>query len=255
MLPAERYEQILKYLSVHSHVKISQLCQMLKVTEPTLRTDLTYLESQGKLIKIRGGAAANSSHAGDLSLAIRGETMGKEKSAVAAAVLKSIPDGAVLFMDASTTVLKVAQALALDRTKKVTVITNFLDIAQVLLHNTQITVVFCGGVINAANRYTLGEDAIRAFSFYYADIGLVGCQGVSKDKGFFNGSLDTSAVKKIIFENSQKTWVCMDHSKFNRSGLIKFLDFSEVDSLFTDYIPEDWVSFSSTLPMKIIAAE
>lgn len=254
MLPEERYEQILRHLSVHSHVKISELCVMLNATEPTLRTDLSCLESQGKLIKIRGGAAAISSNAGDLSLSVRGETMGKEKAALAKLVVKNIPDSAIIFMDASTTVLKVAQELALDRNKKVTVITNFLDIAQVLLHNTRITVIFCGGIINAANRYALGEETLKAISAYHADIGILGCQGISKDKGFFVGDADSAAIKKKISENSQKIWICADRSKFNRSGLIKFSNFTDIHSLFTDQLPTDWAPSLSDLPLSIKTA-
>lgn len=243
MLASERHEKILQYLKVHTHVKIGELSIMLGVTEPTLRSDFSYLEDLGKLIKIRGGAASVHLGGGDISLKVRSETMGKEKKLLAQELLAAIPDNSVIFMDAATTVLKVAQELAFDKEKKLTVVTHFLDIAQVLLSNPRITVVFCGGVISNSNRCCLGEDTLKVFASYYADIALLGCQGITQDNGFFNGSLDTSAAKKIMHENSGKTWICADHSKFGRKGIIRFLSFDEVDALFTDFVPENWKPF------------
>lgn len=56
MLPADRRRHILTLLAAQGSVSIKELCAQFNVSHMTIHRDLDYLESQGQLQKVRGGA-------------------------------------------------------------------------------------------------------------------------------------------------------------------------------------------------------
>jgi hypothetical protein len=56
MLPADRRRHILTLLAAQGSVSIKELCAQFNVSHMTIHRDLDYLESEGQLRKVRGGA-------------------------------------------------------------------------------------------------------------------------------------------------------------------------------------------------------
>ena len=59
MLPAERKQQILKYIQREKAVKTEDLSKHFNVHEATIRRDLTSLEREGKIMRTHGGVILN----------------------------------------------------------------------------------------------------------------------------------------------------------------------------------------------------
>ncbi|MDK2818120.1 MAG: DeoR/GlpR transcriptional regulator [Spirochaetota bacterium] len=243
MFISERQKKIISLVRKKKLVKIKELCQVLEVTEPTMRNELQQLDQMKKLIQIRGGATILSDNKIDLPLVIRSQTMSKEKKYIAKQVIKDISDDSILFLDTSTTVLGIAEEMKNYPKKKLTVITTSFDIIQILLPCSHISMIFCGGSVDSTEKSCVGEHTIKALSQYHADIVLIGCHAISKTKGFLNGSLALSDIKKLMINNATTTWICADHSKFGRSGLVTFLEFDKKTHLYTDSITQEWEDF------------
>ena len=60
MLKIERQNIILDELRAHNRVRSSKLCELLDVSEDTVRRDLNELEDMGQLKKVHGGASTLS---------------------------------------------------------------------------------------------------------------------------------------------------------------------------------------------------
>ena len=56
LLAEQRMDRILEELSRREAVSVAQLCQIIGVSEATIRRDLTALSQRGKLAKVHGGA-------------------------------------------------------------------------------------------------------------------------------------------------------------------------------------------------------
>ena len=56
MLSEERYRMILKILEEKRSVTVTELTNLLDISESTARRDITALDKAGKLIKVFGGA-------------------------------------------------------------------------------------------------------------------------------------------------------------------------------------------------------
>ena len=61
MLTEERFQRILSLVEEQKSVSVQNLMEELDISESTARRDLTELDAQGKLIKVRGGAMAKNS--------------------------------------------------------------------------------------------------------------------------------------------------------------------------------------------------
>ena len=58
MLTEQRYEMILNLLEENKSVTVTQIKELLHISESTARRDITALHQAGKLIKVFGGAVA-----------------------------------------------------------------------------------------------------------------------------------------------------------------------------------------------------
>jgi len=72
-------------------------------------------------------------------------------------------------------------------------------------------------------------------------------------EGYFNGDLELTKVKQVLIKHSSAVWLCADHSKFGRNGLVSFMDFSQVDRLYADKIPESWHAFFENANIEVIS--
>ncbi len=57
MLPQERYRLLMQYLQEHEIIKIDEMAELFDISIETARRDLNYLEKEGSIKKIYGGAA------------------------------------------------------------------------------------------------------------------------------------------------------------------------------------------------------
>ena len=122
-----RRNKILELLHASGRISVNRLSQLLKVTQVTVRNDLTCLEQEGKLLRCQGGATLLPEPAH----APAGEEIAQEpaKRAIGTMVSQLIRDSDTLFINSGTTTACVAEAL---RSKMdLNVVTNSLAVASV----------------------------------------------------------------------------------------------------------------------------
>ena len=59
MLTKQRHEMILKLLEEKGSITVTEIRDLLKASESTVRRDITALDKEGRLVKVFGGAIAN----------------------------------------------------------------------------------------------------------------------------------------------------------------------------------------------------
>lgn len=62
MLQEERHHIIINQINLHHKIITTDLCKLLKVSLDTVRRDLSELETNGKIVKVHGGAISRSFH-------------------------------------------------------------------------------------------------------------------------------------------------------------------------------------------------
>ena len=99
MLARERHREILNRVAEVGGVRVASLADELKVTPETIRRDLERLGSEGKLIRIHGGAMPIGNDRRELPLDVRGTVNLAEKRLIARHALRYIAHGDVIALE------------------------------------------------------------------------------------------------------------------------------------------------------------
>ena len=144
MLAIERRNDILERLQEEKRVVVSELSAAYNVSEETIRRDLEKLENDGLVVKSYGGAVLKEQSFFDLPFNIRKKQRVAEKQKIARLIADMVRDGEALMLDASSTDVYIARALK--EKKKLTVITNSVEVIVELFDVPEWTVISTGGV-------------------------------------------------------------------------------------------------------------
>jgi len=236
MLPLERQNKILDILTDCQAVSVEELCRLLYSSGATIRRDLAVLENGGMLRRTHGGAVIADRNVSDFPLTLReNENLGP-KNVIAQNAVSLIRDGQTIFLDASSTVFRMAERI--NGFTGLRIITNGLKIADTLSKREGIEVYCTGGRIWENNRSLIGIRAQQFASNYYADLAFFSCRGVSPDAGATESNEEEAALKRIYLKNSRYTVLLADSSKLQKRFFCRICGLSELSELISD-IPLD----------------
>lgn len=229
--PRERRERIKHRVVDEGFVHIEQLADELGVTPMTIRRDLDYLQGKGWLRKVRGGATAQPSTAFHGDIRHRTQAMSAEKSALAQAALPLVKPGQSLIIDDSTTALALAGLLP--RRAPLTVITNFVQVMQVLAGSPGIELISLGGAYYPAYDAFLGIRTIDAVNSLRADTLFISTTAITRGH-CYHQSQETVGVKRALMEACDRKVLLADHTKFQRRGLYQLAPVTAFDLVIVD---------------------
>ena len=109
MQPSERYDIILQMLDNQDLVTVSELMKEFNVSIETVRRDLEYLEQQGILRRVYGGAVLNVAIGSEPEYANRSQFKFREKNAIAATAAELIAPDESIYLGVGTTVQAMTQ--------------------------------------------------------------------------------------------------------------------------------------------------
>lgn len=145
LLPNERHDAILATLQREGRVLAVEMAERLNTTEATIRRDLRQLAAQNLCKRIYGGASAPTPASGPVSERL--QLSGDEKQALALAARDLVKPGQIIFLDAGSTHLYLADLLPRDQ--RLTLVTNALSIAGKMLERPGIRTILIGGELDA----------------------------------------------------------------------------------------------------------
>ena len=232
MSPERRREQVLAYLSARDRTSVSELSQLLGVSEVTVRKDLDVLEMQGVLTRVHGGAVISGRGRLELYFATREQEHLEEKRRIAQAAAALVQSGQSIFLDASTTALQVARLIK-DR-EDLIVVTNGLYTALELNFSAGITTLVVGGTMRRRSSSLVGSLNVNSLQRLRVELGFFGARGVTAPDGLMESDIDEAQLKQQMASASGRVIGIVDSSKF---GIVAFSAFAlphEIDRIITD---------------------
>src|SRR5258708_6739419 len=196
----ERQRSVLEQLRQKGKVTVEELTHAFRVSPPTIRADLSRLESEGLLLRTHGGAITIGSTLYEPSYAERAVLLHAEKHAIAAAAATMVHEGETVMIDAGTTCHEIA--LALKEFRKLTVVTNPIASAQALAENDGIETILVGGIVQPKRKATLGALASLFLDQIQCDRAFVAMSGVHVNAGFSVVDFDAAQIKRKMLEKS-----------------------------------------------------
>lgn len=231
MAQMHRFTAILDMARRTGRVQVDYLARDLRVTVQTIRRDLAQLVDQGKLDRVHGGAVLPSTVA-NIGYQDRRGLQDDAKVAIAARCARDIPDGCALFLNIGTTTEAVARALMHHR--NIMVLTNNLNVANILAENADCAVVVVGGMLRRTDGGlvgTLTTQAIRGFRF---DLAIMGCSALDVGGDILDYDIQEVGVSQSILEQARAAWVVADHTKLTRRAPVRIGTLQQVARLYTD---------------------
>ncbi len=233
MLYAERVKLILRQLELQSMVKISDLTELLHVSDDTIRRDLKSMEERGLVRCIRGGACLPAVVDALSRFAGREIANSEKKREAARKAAKYVKTGSVVALNSGTTNVILAQELA-GRKDRFTVVSNNLAALNLLMENTNIRLIAVGGEIDPAERSACGADCERLFAQYYPDTAFLSIGAVNCADGFTDCRFSEMGIVRVLAEHAKEVIAVMDSSKLGKRSQAKLLELKDVDRLVTD---------------------
>lgn len=249
MREVERRARLVENLRTDGRVSVAQLADGLGVTPSTIRRDLQGLAREGRLVRTYGGATLPAPG----PAAARDDPARAAKQHIARAASDLVQDGMTIAISSGSTALEFARQVA-DR--RLTVITNALDVANVLLDRAGIELIVLGGVVRPRMHSMLGHLAEMATQELRADMLVMGIGAVSVDQGLMNDSVPEILVDRALRRMARSIVVLADASKFEQTapGFVFGLD--EVDVIVTDDAidPGTVAAIRATSGVRVIVA-
>ncbi len=222
-------------------VTVTELARDHGVSPVTVHRDLAVLAAEGLIERVHGGARAVDGNGTprietDWDKRLRQSWTAKE--AMAARAVRLVPDNATVFVDASSSCLAVALALADRGPAPLTLVTNSPAIAFELSAD-QIHVIVVPGEVDQHMRLIAGRWAIEFLADLNIDIAFLSAAGITLEQGLTTSRRPLADVVNAARAVAERSIALVDSSKFGRSSLLTICRPEELDLLIVDaHLPE-----------------
>jgi DeoR family transcriptional regulator of aga operon len=146
--------------------------------------------------------------------------------------VKLIEEGDTIVLDSGSTTSEIAKTL--EQFKRLTIITNALNIASILSEYEDFNVYMPGGVLRKRSLSLVGALAGENFKNFYCDKLFLGVDGFDTNYGLSTPNTEEAYVNSIMIGMANKVIVVTDSRKFLRRRFAFIADLSNIDIVITD---------------------
>ncbi len=224
----ERQNTILELLGRNDRSTVKELATRLDVSSVTIRQDLNYLESEGLLKRVHGGAVLKD--ADDLSnrLGVNYE----KKLNIARKLADRVKDGETILIESGSVNALLARELV--KRKRVTIITTNVYIARQFRKDEQANIILLGGVYQHESESVVGKITKICLDQVNYDKAFIGIDGYTKETGFTLRDLFRAEISSHIIHKSGEVFIVTDSSKFGKTELTNICFLNDIQHIATD---------------------
>lgn len=229
-----RQNEIHQIVLDRGSIRVKELSQLLGVTPETLRSDLTEMEQQKRLIR-QHGIAKSISSLEEVSINVRRKENIANKRIVGVRALNLIEENQIAYIDAGSTLTLGLPALA--NKKNIVIVTNNVEVAY-RAGVMDIKTIVCGGELFNTGLRTYGDSVIQTIDSIGIDIAILGTDGFADSNGFTTVHYPELEIKRHLVAQSKKIVMACDASKFKKRAPYITARFKETDILVTNQLTD-----------------
>ncbi len=226
-----RQTEILEIARSEGRVEVDTLARRFGISVQTIRKDLAELSLQGALKRVHGGAMLPA-RLTNIGYEERRALNADAKTRIGKACAALIPENATVFLNIGTTTEAVARALLGHR--NLMVVTNNLNIANILSANPSCDVMVAGGFLRRADGGLTGAQTTQVIANFKFDLAVIGCSALDTDGDILDFDLEEVSVSQMIIRQSRKVILAADTAKFERTAPVRIASLEDVDQMVTD---------------------
>lgn len=224
----DRQVNILKLLEENNQTSVNDLSIRLCVSSATIRQDLSFLESEGLIRRVHGGAVLEDAE--DLSNRLGVNYDKKLKIARKAAGL--VNDGETILIESGSTNALLARELM--KKKNITIITTNIYIARQLRKSKQSDVIILGGIYQPGSESLVGKITRASLEQINFDKAFIGIDGYTAEAGFTLRDLFRAEISSYIIKKASDAIIVTDSTKFGKRELTNVCYLTDINRIATD---------------------
>jgi DeoR family fructose operon transcriptional repressor len=250
MYAMERYRSIVERVRGKGRASVNDLADHLDVAPETIRRDLSYLEKQGLVQRVHGGAIPVWL---EPTVDLKNSIQQAEKLRIAKAVISLLPENGTVILDSGTTTAQIVPLIPNDAHLRI--ITNSPDHAVSLMEKENVEIILAGGRVRKGTRACVDQWAIDTFEGLVADLAIIATNGISLARGLTTPEPAEGAVKSSMIKAAKKVLVVADHTKFTQDHFVKFGEIKDINLIITDEaVDQGAIAQIETTGIKVIRA-
>lgn len=251
-MKSDRQNQIINLITREGMVKNPQLMEMFDISIETVRRDLEFLEKQGYLRRVYGGAVANASLRSEPEYASRSKTRFSEKTAIAKAAVELIAPEDTLYLGVGTTVQAMVQYMK--GMGEITVFTNALRTAVELSEIPGCSVILPGGQLRNKELTLSGFPAEENLEHFNVDKAFVGIGGINEN-GISDFHIGEASLHRRLIKNARQAIALADSSKLGVRAMNNVCGLKDIHIVITDSgISREWKKMLEDAGVQVIIA-
>jgi DeoR/GlpR family transcriptional regulator of sugar metabolism len=231
MLKSARQSQIRRIVEEQGQISVTELNEILDVSEATIRRDLEQLTDQGWVERTHGGALRVEPAPVEPPIKERITKNAEEKMRIGQLAAGLVGEGDTIFLGSGSTVSAMVPHL-LDL-PGLTVITNSLPVVNQMARSKAELIVI-GGMFRSSEQSMVGHVAEQAIREFRADHAFMGIRGIDVEHGLTSDFLPEAVTDRAILGIAPNCVIVADHSKFNRVSSVYLAPVTSANIVITD---------------------
>ncbi len=231
-----RTAKLLEMLHIDKRLDVKTVARALEISEATTRRFFSQLEEQGKVIRVHGGVQLAPQLGYDYSYRVSIAHRQEEKALIGRAAAELVEDHDRIFLDSGTTVMKLAEALAMKiqtgELNSIVVLTNSISHIETVARLCKVILV--GGEIRVERRDVCGSVAEKTLLMFHVSKAFLGADAINPAEGLMTTDERTARINEIVVERADEVFVLADSEKFNKFSFIKYAFLKDVEAIYTD---------------------
>jgi len=224
----ERQNKILEILGRDNQTSVNELSSKLDVSSVTIRQDLNYLEAEGLLRRVHGGAVLKDGDDLDNRLGKNYE----KKLRIAKKLASMVSEGETILIESGSANVLFARELV--KIKKVTIMTTNVYIARQFRKNTEANIVILGGIYQHESETLVGKITKKCIDQVNIHKAFIGIDGYTTEDGFTLRDMFRAEISSHIIQKAKDVFVVSDSSKFGCIGLTNICQLADIQHIATN---------------------
>lgn len=226
--------RLLEILDVKGRITITETANELEVSLMTLRRDLSDLEAEGRLRRVRGGAVAPSEAR---SFKERNSRRTSAKRVIAQKAQSLVPNEGTCAFDASSTSGVLLSGI--EHATDLTVVTNSAHNFETAASRPGVAALLVGGHRQALTNSFVGPLAdLLASSLTYNKF-FTSAASLDLSWGSSEATPEEAALKRTLVKQAESTVLLLDSSKLDARAVARSVSLEDVEFLVTELEPSD----------------
>jgi DeoR family transcriptional regulator, glycerol-3-phosphate regulon repressor len=231
-----RQNEIIDLARRVGRVTVDSLAGRFGVTPQTIRKDLNDLCQRGYMERVHGGAVIAST-VENVGYEARRIMAQEAKRGIGQAAASLIPNNSSLLINIGTTTEEVAKALR-DH-QGLLVITNNINVVNILRPFRMIETIIASGVVRHSDGGIVGEAAVEFIRGFKVDYAVIGASAIDADGALLDYDYREVSVARTIVENARHVILVSDATKFDRTAPVRIGHLADVHTFVTDRIEDE----------------